>query len=234
MIYVGIDDTDVVGSRGTNQLARSLTAVLANQFRCERIVRHQLLDDPRVPCTTKNGSASMTLEALGFSSLDELVDVARRHIRSWFVEGSDPGLCVAATVPQAVIEFGWRAKRALVTQDEALDVARRHSLWLEALGGSGDGVIGALAAVGLAASNDDGRVVQLAQGPEHLSGIQSIDLLGTRGVTVRRRPTGQQVCDGHVDVGKRLRPNRHRGENVLYVESRDARDPNMLIAVKLP
>jgi hypothetical protein len=176
----------------------------------------------------------MTFVPLGSPTRDELLRLTRRQLRAWFVDGSDPGLCVATAVPQSVIEFGWRTKRVLVTQQEAMATARQHGLHLESLGGSGDGVIGALAAVGLAASNDDGRIVQLAQWPDDLSGVQTVQLLEGRSVTVRQRPTGQRVSSGLVDVGKRLRPNRHRGENVLYVESGEEEGTNVLIAVKLP
>ena len=62
MIYVGIDDTDVLDTPGTNQLARALVKHVAGQCRCTLIVRHQLLDDPRVPYTSHNGSASVLFE----------------------------------------------------------------------------------------------------------------------------------------------------------------------------
>src|SRR5437870_2586916 len=58
LIYVGIDDTDTLDTPGTNQLARALAAQIASTHECLLIVRHQLLDDPRVPYTSKNGSAS--------------------------------------------------------------------------------------------------------------------------------------------------------------------------------
>ena len=41
----------------------------------------------------------------------------------WFVDGSDPGLCVTSGVPPAVVEFGRRRKCAFVLQDEAHEVA---------------------------------------------------------------------------------------------------------------
>ncbi|MFH1268427.1 MAG: hypothetical protein ABIK89_22120 [Planctomycetota bacterium] len=261
MIYIGIDDTDVVGSRGTNQLARSLVAVLAGDFRCLRIVRHQLLEDPRVPCTTKNGSASITLEPLRPAVLADLAvtrglsrfsrrengtvplpnpviaDLAaqlKEHMLSWYVEGSDPGLSITTTVPAAVVQFGRRSKCEFVSKEEAYEVARRHEILLEGLGGTCDGVIGALAAVGLAATGDDGRVVQLAQWPDDAGGVRSVDFLRERGVTVRFHLGGEQVTEGHVDVGKKLRPNRRRGEDVLLVEGMHNGNHQPLKALKLP
>ena len=56
MIYVGIDDTDTVDTPGTNQLAKALVMRLARDYECVSIVRHQLLFDPRIPYTSKNGS----------------------------------------------------------------------------------------------------------------------------------------------------------------------------------
>src|SRR6476660_8707762 len=71
MIYVGIDDTDTLDDPGTNQLARHLVRELAGQFRGRMILRHQLLEDPRVPCTKKNGCASIAFERSNSGSLDD-------------------------------------------------------------------------------------------------------------------------------------------------------------------
>lgn len=234
MIYVGIDDTDVLGARGTNQLARSLIAALAGDFRCVRLLRHQLFDDPRVPCTSKNGSASISLEPLGDQPLADLAARCRAHMLADFIEGSDPGLCVAGTVPAAVTEFGLRSKTELVSQREAHRVARRCELYLEGLGGTCDGVIGALAAVGLAATGSDGRVVQLGQWPDDLCGLQPVAALRRRGVAVCCRVSGRRFDDGLVDVGKRLRPNRRNGEDVLFVERADDGSRQWLKGMKLP
>ena len=70
MIYVGIDDTDTLDDPGTNQLARLMIRELAGQARGRMILRHQLLEDPRVPCTKKNGCASIAFEPLGQFSRD--------------------------------------------------------------------------------------------------------------------------------------------------------------------
>ena len=55
MIFVGIDDTDTLDTPGTNQLARALACRLSERCDLVRITRHQLLFDPRVPYTSKNG-----------------------------------------------------------------------------------------------------------------------------------------------------------------------------------
>ncbi len=66
MIYVGIDDTDTLDDPGTNQLARHIVRQLSGQFRGRMILRHQLLEDPRVPCTKKNGCAVAQTRATKF------------------------------------------------------------------------------------------------------------------------------------------------------------------------
>src|SRR6185503_7864697 len=87
-------------------------------------------------------------------------------------------------VQPAVIEFGRRCQRELVTQAEARDLAERSGIRLEGLGGTEDGVIGALAAVGLLASGNDGRVVHRPgwTWPDSFAGPQPIDAILTRGV----------------------------------------------------
>jgi hypothetical protein len=222
VIYVGIDDTDVVDTPGTNQLARALVKHVAGQCRCALIVRHQLLDDPRVPYTSHNGSASILFEPENGCTIPILVGALRERMRQWFVPGSDPGLCVATEVPGAITEFGRRCQREVVSQQDARDLAASHGLHLEGLGGTEGGVIGALAAVGLAADGDDGRVVHIGDWPDDLAGPQEIATLGARGVEVRALATHQPVAEGPIDVGKHLRPNYRKNRVVLFVEPADS------------
>ena len=98
------------------------------------------------------------------------------------------------------------------------EVAKRAGLHLVGLGGTGQGVVGALAAVGLAATGDDGRFVQLGAWPDDLSGEQPAGLLRERGVDVfLADPDGPAVAPGSADIGKRLRPSYRGGKVVLYL-----------------
>jgi hypothetical protein len=218
MIFVGLDDTDTLDTPGTNQLARALVALVAGRYALVRIVRHQLLFDPRVPYTSHNGSASILLEPQGPPNLPALIEELRAGIRAWFVPGSDPGLCVTTAVPEEVTAFGQRCQRELIRQDEARRLARSLLIHLEGLGGTQDGVIGALAAVGLGVTGDDGRVVQMGGWPDDLSGPQPVERIRERGVVVRDVKTEEAVTEGVVDVGKRLRPNCRGKQIVLFVE----------------
>ena len=229
MIYVGIDDTDVKNSPGTNLLARRIVHELAPEHRTILAVRHQLLLDPRVPYTSKNSAASLLFDLDAGQSPLELAARIRDIMRRHFVEGSDPGLCVTTGVPGEVAEFGRRCQQDVVDQQAARRLARRHGIHLEGLGGTEDGVIGALAAVGLVAGGNDGRVVQIALYPDDLSGPQQADLLRARGVdAILQADSGEAVRRGTIDVGKHLRPNYRGGRVVLLVEPAPADAPGQV------
>ncbi len=233
MILVGIDDTDSLESRGTNKLARELARQVSPKFRCRAIVRHQLLFDPRVPFTSHNGSACIWLEArngeVTAAELDTLFDDLRAGMLGDFIEGSDPGLCLTTHVPPEVTAWGRRCQQDVVTQAEARELAARCGIPLEGLGGTNGGVIGALAAIGLTADGNDGRLVQWQEWPDELTGPTPVERLWERGIEVRiltgdavgnPRPTrsdGRELHTGLVDVGKHARANLREHRACLFV-----------------
>jgi hypothetical protein len=220
-MLIGIDDTDIEGARGTNHLARALVDRLGFSAGPAIVARHQLLFDERIPYTSGNGSASIALPDADPVRAAEIAAGARAALREWFIEGSDPGLAVATSIPAEVVAFARRCQREIVTQAEARAVAARAAIHLEGLGGTEGGVIGALAAVGLASTGDDGRVVHLAgwPWPDDLRGVVSRAELAARGIDrLRSNDSGEEVDADAVDVGKRLRPNLRGGEVVLLVE----------------
>lgn len=222
MITIGIDDTDTLDHPGTNQLARHLVEQLRETWRAKLITRHQLLEDPRVPCTRRNGCVAINFESNGSVSLNELEASIRTVMADWCPEGSDPGLClIDSNVPSAVVEFGQRCQRELVTQADARTLAVKNGIQLVGLGGTEDGVIGALAAVGLNSTRNDGRVIYLGSSEiDHfdISGSYPISRLRAFGVDeVRQLETEDLVTTGTVALGKRLRPNYRGGKVVLFV-----------------
>lgn len=237
MILVGIDDTDVAGSPGTNQLARRLVNDLPAGYRCTQVLRHQLLQDDRVPYTSQNGSASLLVEHEPGRRATDLLPYLRSGIASFFVAGSDPGLAVAHDVPEPVRAFGRQCQAAVVTQAEAQAVASAHGIHLEGLGGTEDGVIGALAAVGLLAGGDDGRLVHRHgwPWPDAMAGHQPVEAIRSRGVdAVLTIDSAQEITTGTVDVGKHLRPAVRSGRVVLFVEPAPAGSSAHWKARKLP
>jgi tRNA(Ile2) C34 agmatinyltransferase TiaS len=239
VIFVGIDDTDIIGTPGTNQLARAILKGIGDASLGAVICRHQLFFDPRVPYTSKNGSASIQLPRAAAGDVTSLAETIREIMAKWFVEGSDPGLCIATRVPDLVKEYALSCKTRVVSQEEAYNVAEKSNCYLEGLGGTNQGVVGALAAVGLVSSGEDGRVVHLdfwTYPEDTFSGPRSIEEILSRGVgEIRNLASDEKISEGLVDVGKHLRPNWRGNGIVLYVEPQNpAASAAPWKAVKVP
>ena len=224
MIYIGIDDTDNKTSRGTGHLARLIAADLAQDYRLLGVTRHQLLVDPRIPYTAKNSSAAIALEApepaqAGPTALPAIFERVRALMEASYQPGSDPGLCVAAAVPPAITEFGRRAQKTLVDQYAARQLAADYDLLLAGLGGNQGGVIGALAAVGLAACGDDGRYILIGNLRE-LSGELPVSAILAAGVSAVQTLDGKPAPDILLPADK-LRPARRNGQAIQYVDFQD-------------
>lgn len=224
IIYIGIDDTDNKTSRGTGHLARRIAADLAQDYRLLGVTRHQLLFDPRIPYTAKNSSAAITVETpdhdlAGSEVLKTIFARVRAIMDADYQPGSDPGLCVAADVPQAVIEFGRLAQQIMVDQYAARQLAAEHGILLQGLGGNQGGVIGALSAVGLAASENDGRYIMIGKLRE-LSGEMPVESILAAGVSAVQTLDGMLVADILLQADK-LRPARRNGKAIQYVENKD-------------
>lgn len=216
MLFIGLDDTDNLESRGTGHLAREIASALAADYPLLGVTRHQLLLDPRVPSTKNNSCAAIALEVDGDVDPALLLERVRALMLADFQPGSDPGLCIGHTVPDSVSRFGRRAQREMVSQDDARALAARHGLLLQGLGGDEDGVIGALAAVGLAATGEDGRYVLVGRSRE-LTGLQPVSALRAAGIVAVQTPGGQPVTEGLVQTDK-LRPARRGGRPIAVVE----------------
>lgn len=214
MIYVGLDDTDTVNTPGTGRLARLVAAHLAGTFPVAGVTRHQLLLDPRVPYTAKNSSAAILL-----SADDVDIHLLQRRVTAIVSNNcaprSDPGLAVAAAVTEEVVHFGRRAQRELLNQTMARRLAAAHGVALAGLGGSHDGIIGALAAVGLAAAGDDGRYVLVGRS-RLLRGLVPVAQILEAGIAEVRTLAGQRVLSGTV-LADKLRPARREGRPILFV-----------------
>jgi tRNA(Ile2) C34 agmatinyltransferase TiaS len=216
MIYIGLDDTDVLESRGTGRLAREIAHVLAQDGSLLGVTRHQLLLHPEVRYTKNNSSAALLFDDGVSDDLDALLERVRDLVMQDYYPGSDPGICVALDPPPAITAFGRRVQQTVVSQGEARALAETHGIPLLGLGGDESGVIGALAAVGLAASGDDGRYVLVGRSRELQGELTVPQILGA-GIVAVQTLDGQPVRDGLIAVD-RLRPARRNGRPVLVVE----------------
>jgi tRNA(Ile2) C34 agmatinyltransferase TiaS len=211
-----VDDTDTLDSRGTGHLARHIAAALAADYPLLGVTRHQLLLDPRVPYTAKNSSAAIALAPNGRLDSETLMTRVQTIMRAHFNPGSDPGLCIAPAVPRPITAFGRRVQQRVVTQEEARALAAAHGIRLAGLGGTEDGVIGALAAVGLAASGDDGRYVLVGRCRE-LRGLHPVAAILEAGIADVQTLDGRRVREGLVLTDK-LRPARRGARPIAFVE----------------
>jgi tRNA(Ile2) C34 agmatinyltransferase TiaS len=231
MIFIGLDDTDNDVSRGTGRLARAIAVALSKRYPVRGVTRHQLLVDPRVPYTSHNSSATIHLAADDQVNLSALADDVQEIMLNDLQAGSDPGLCVVQRVSPEVTAFGRRAQTEVVRQAEAREVAQRHKCILRGLGGTQDGVIGALASVGLAATGEDGRFILVGTARE-LEGPQTVLAILGSGVAEVRTLDGHLLSDGLVDASTRLRPAFRGNKPVLFV-SRQEGDPDLWRPLKL-
>ena len=164
MWLIGIDDTDVPETRGTGRLARMVAGELAGLGLAQRgVTRHQLLVHPDVPYTSHNSSA-----CIGVDDLDDpegLFAWVCGYVAERSPDGADPGVCVARTsqIGDNVRHFGRRAQQQVVDVAEARRLAREAGILLAGLAGTEDGVIGALASVGLRAGGADGRFIEIGR-----------------------------------------------------------------------
>ncbi|HEX3012216.1 MAG TPA: hypothetical protein VHQ70_09335 [Syntrophomonadaceae bacterium] len=167
-ILVSIDDTDTmkmdgVEVRGTGELAGLISHAIEDQGwgKCAPITRHQLLVHPDIPYTSHN--SAMCFEAdIHESALTSVITFASDFLAAEGAPDSDPGLCVAVadriTRPGWFISFGYMAKNYVLTKEQAYDLAQKLKIHLSEHGGTGQGVIGALAGAGLRFGGNDGRL----------------------------------------------------------------------------
>ena len=229
---LALDDTDVVGTRGTGGLARMLAAELERRgFGRRGITRHQLLVHPSIPYTSHNSANCLGLEADGDDLANQLAWICRFVVEQC-PDGSDPGVCIAraAEVSEAVSAFGRRAQQEPVRQAEAVELARREGVTLAGLGGTHDGVIGALAAVGLRASGADGRFVELGAIREIDGRVQVRRLLEAGADAVECEEARQPQPEDWVETLGWARPRLVGGRAVLIVERSNADGVDWIVA----
>jgi len=128
-----------------------------------------------------------------------VVDWAGTTLAAESVEAADPGLCVAALSrigsPERLIDYGRGAKERIFTKEDAYGLARALGVHLSEHGGTGLGVIGALAGAGLRLSGNDGRFKGKFRIPGDGDGVALVSQIKTHGVDDVRTTTGDSVAD---------------------------------------
>jgi hypothetical protein len=217
-ILIGIDDTDNDASMGTGRLARQLaTECQERGMPVAGVTRHQFLVDPAIPYTSHNSGACIMIDADA--------DIAAATFAFEFVaersaDGSDPGVCIAPAdqVPEELTEFGRAASREVLTMEQAFALAERAGVCLRGLGGTCQGVIGALASVGQRATGNEGRFLDLP-GLRLLHGCVHRSRYEEMGISVEHRTDGVRPGeDDRYETLDWVRPRLIGGKAVLIVE----------------
>jgi hypothetical protein len=228
-ILVCLDDTDNLESRGTGELA-SLLAGALEEFgwgKSSFITRHQLLVHPDIPYTSHNSSMCFAARLENSCPPSRFIDYAGEFLQRESAPGSDPGLCVVLPEllpdPELLIDYGRSAKQRVLDKRSAYDLARELGVHLSEHGGSGQGVVGALAGTGLRLGGNDGRL----KGQLHVGRPgerRSVGLLLEHPlVDVVRGLDGTQPNGADdVELGEKIKTVLLEGQSVLLLERSDA------------
>jgi hypothetical protein len=221
-IYIGIDDTDNKESRGTGYRARKMADLIQknNLGSVDSISRHQLFVHEDIPFTSQNSSACLEAKT---DNIEKLTDFCREFLLKDSAEGSDVGLCVAKSeqVTQDLIDYGFSAKKIVLNQKIAKDIAAHHHILLEGLTGTKDGIIGSLSAIGLRASGNDGRFIWLNNTDlrEFKGILKAEEIIKTSAIdTVLTVQKELLTKNELINLGDWVRPVLQNNKKILIVE----------------
>ncbi len=219
---IGIDDTDNLESRGTGFQARMLGQALMETGLGElkSVTRHQLLVDPRIPYTSHNSSACLSVETN--TDIETIIGFCSSYLEQHAAEGSDVGLCVAVhnKIDEQLMSYGARAKKEIISREEAERLAQQYHISLTAHTGTGIGVIGALAAVSLHASGNDGRFLWLPGLRETKASVYDLRTLLKKTSIDRCQTIEGETLDEHsrIAIGEWTKPVFLDYQSTLLVE----------------
>jgi hypothetical protein len=228
---VGIDDTDNLESRGTGFRARDLAKKLQELgiARLYAVTRHQLFVSPEIPYTSHNSAACL---ALDFHADDYPVvrDFCRDYLARESAEGSDAGLCIAEEqrIPASVINYGQRAKVEVLQIPSSHALAAAEQIFLEGLTGTRQGVIGALSAVGLHRTRNDGRFLWMRGVRDMQPGTYSLkELKAQTDIEAFESIAGTEIIadDAVISFTDWARPVFKGGRSVLLLEPEEDDQP---------
>lgn len=163
---VCIDDTDMPGTKGTGWLVQELCNILEKEQKafCAPISRHQLFVHKDIPYTSHNSAMCFEMGLIK-KNIRPVMDLIINFLETRAEKGSDPGLCMVDLTKDLLgdsdkknlIEFGKNAKKNVSSKKAAYCLAEQLGIHLSEHGGTGDGVVGALAGIGLRLTGNDGR-----------------------------------------------------------------------------
>jgi methanogenesis imperfect marker protein 11 len=144
-VIIGVDDTD------TKEKGASWVTMmkLGRDSPIGRYLDQKIIQlNPKVPTKTTNCCSTAVAFAVRPDQVKDLIKFAEGYIAdATYSEETVMTVYQGLKVPKELEDFGWRAKKEILTVDEALDVANRCKV--EVVNITGDkGTIGAVAAIG--------------------------------------------------------------------------------------
>lgn len=158
-----IDDTDTIDTIGTGTICEMIKDELVSHgiASCTNITRHQLLIHDDIPYTSHNSSMCFTGELLT-GTKEIITNIAIKVVEDTHANGSDPGVSVCMVNElvnvNELIKFGVKATSEVLTKENAYTIAKDCGLHLSEHGGTGQGIVGALAGIGLRLSGTNGEL----------------------------------------------------------------------------
>lgn len=234
-LFICMDDTDNLETKGTGWLVedacREMTRKGWGSF--SMISRHQLYVHPDIPYTSHNSSMVFTAD----TDVDrqDYIDFLTAYLVRHSAPGSDPGLCIVPepndASRQALIDFGLRAKKEVLTKAQAYGLAEQLGVHLSEHGGTGGGVIGAIAGIGLRLWGNDGRF----RGWYHLGPEGSVltagELRQYESIHDIRTPDGAHIEDNaRVAISEQLKTICMNGISTLMVHPANAEGIHPVLA----
>lgn len=218
-IYVGIDDTGNAESVGTGKFARIIAGEISKKYPVFGVTRHQFYVHPDINFSLHNFGAVIHVDTEE-KHVDDIFELVKEVMQDNFNEGSNPGLAVAheIRISPAVVAYGKDTKETVLKSEMAWGLALNSNIRLESIDGNGNGVIGAIAGLGLASTKNDGRFLQIGK-IRKLKGPQPVEKLIAAGIDGIFTPDGRSVTKGTVfnEGNKPVKPCPVNGEVILFV-----------------
>jgi hypothetical protein len=204
---------------GTGKFARIIAGEISKKYPVYGVTRHQFYVHQDINFSLHNFGAVVHIDTKE-KHVDDIFELVKEVMQNNFNEGSNPGLAVAheSCISPAIVAYGKDAKETVLTSKRAWNLALNSNIQLESIGGNGNGIIGAIAGLGLALTKNDGRFLQIGK-MRKLKGPQPVEKLIDAGIDAIFTPDGCSVTEGVIfnEGNKPVKPCSINGEVALFV-----------------
>jgi hypothetical protein len=146
---IGVDDTDSADSGATFALTLSLLDVLSSIEGVHRVSHNVGFLYPGVPFKTAGNAVSYIEMGVKRTLVDSIIQTALDYIRAQ-TRSQETGMAIKIGLRScpALVDFAEKARNGIVTEDEALAIAKKSRIRTYEITGK-RGIIGAVASLGM-------------------------------------------------------------------------------------